>query len=590
MVCLWLLLTYFSSVASTTKVRHTCIATLGGTHLGVYQSIVKEIIARGHNVTVFSPDGYKADTPKVIGEPTSLLRYMYYQGATPEPPDAAMKLFWSSTKATDTLLGSFSRYVIIRSYVTKFREAVLKSPELLHQLSTCDVVFADAFQWFITDIATKLNIPSIFCLNLAFAPPPFVLFPLSAPPPYAHPVQSTWTKQLATDVADLLAPFVDAFSAHINGWLFYGYPRHIFATMFSRPFIFTSSAAQSWGGPLPRNIIPLGPLNAELAVAPRVNSRVNDGKPLDIAAFVPNCREVRPLLVAPKKLLFAAFGTRVRIPVESARKLCAAFKIVLDSGKVDAVLFSRRVLGDRTEDADKFKTTCQVPSEQLPECDDPRIWSTSWVRQKEIFDSGATALFMSHGGFNSLLEVASAQVPVAVMPLFGDQPDNADILHHSGAAVELMKADTAEDIASGLLKVLNNPQQFLDSMRDFVNVGAITSGLLSSKSSKFNSSPRIVSSVAGKGADLIELAADGGTNNILQRLVPYQWAELATPEGPSATSPIVIGAVVVLAVTIMGPLITLWILFRVLRFFLKMLGLNSATVQKFDSKPTSKLE
>jgi UDP:flavonoid glycosyltransferase YjiC (YdhE family) len=43
--------------------------------------------------------------------------------------------------------------------------------------------------------------------------------------------------------------------------------------------------------------------------------------------------------------------------------------------------------------------------------------------------------FVTHGGANSMHEALSMGVPMAVVPIFGDQPANADTIARSGAGV-----------------------------------------------------------------------------------------------------------------------------------------------------------
>ena len=47
-----------------------------------------------------------------------------------------------------------------------------------------------------------------------------------------------------------------------------------------------------------------------------------------------------------------------------------------------------------------------------------------WVPQRLVLSHFAVCLFISHGGWNSLLECISAGKPVLVWPLFGDQITN----------------------------------------------------------------------------------------------------------------------------------------------------------------------
>lgn len=289
---------------------------------------------------------------------------------------------------------------------------------------------------------------------MPLTPPPFALWPVQAPPSYPHPPQSSWRKQLALNVVDWVGPFLDPFAAIINGWLFYGYPRHLFASIFARPFLIPASPMALWGAAIPRNVIALGPLNADVAVTVAlgpVKGEAASTASIDMSELVPVCREQRPLVSGAGRVLYAAFGTHVKFSMEAGERLCTAFCAVLDSGKVDAVLFSRRLLG--AEDAAEDAARCSVPASLLAACNDSRIWSTTWVRQREVLSSGAVGLFVSHGGYNSLQEVSSAQVPFAVLPFFADQPDNADIMDHGHLSVELAKADDAASLAAGMMKV-----------------------------------------------------------------------------------------------------------------------------------------
>lgn len=75
---------------------------------------------------------------------------------------------------------------------------------------------------------------------------------------------------------------------------------------------------------------------------------------------------------------------------------------------------------------------------------------------------------------------------------------------------------------------------FLHNMHDFIRAGAIASGLLAGGNR--------VGSVASKGADLVELAAAGGADNVLQRLVPHQWAHYAAKDGPKFATSTFVGS------------------------------------------------
>jgi hypothetical protein len=62
--------------------------------------------------------------------------------------------------------------------------------------------------------------------------------------------------------------------------------------------------------------------------------------------------------------------------------------------------------------------------------DNQRHLFLDWAPQRFILSHPAIRLFISHGGWNSLLESMSVGKPTLVWPLFGDQMMNGDRLEH----------------------------------------------------------------------------------------------------------------------------------------------------------------
>ena len=52
------------------------------------------------------------------------------------------------------------------------------------------------------------------------------------------------------------------------------------------------------------------------------------------------------------------------------------------------------------------------------------VRALAWVPQNDLLGDGRLAAFVTHGGINSIYEAAYHGVPVAGIPIFGDQPDN----------------------------------------------------------------------------------------------------------------------------------------------------------------------
>ncbi|CDW52592.1 UDPGT domain containing protein [Trichuris trichiura] len=79
----------------------------------------------------------------------------------------------------------------------------------------------------------------------------------------------------------------------------------------------------------------------------------------------------------------------------------------------------------------------------------PHVHAFDWLPQRQLLNSGKVKLFITHAGYNSLLEITLAGVPMIMIPLFGDQPGNAAraVRHKLGLQLPITKitADTMEE-------------------------------------------------------------------------------------------------------------------------------------------------
>jgi N-glycosyltransferase len=66
-------------------------------------------------------------------------------------------------------------------------------------------------------------------------------------------------------------------------------------------------------------------------------------------------------------------------------------------------------------------------------------------------------LFVTHGGYNSIREAIRAGVPMAVLPLFGDQEHNAVRVTELGLGTRLGEVDTGDDVARQVTSLLADP-------------------------------------------------------------------------------------------------------------------------------------
>jgi MGT family glycosyltransferase len=80
----------------------------------------------------------------------------------------------------------------------------------------------------------------------------------------------------------------------------------------------------------------------------------------------------------------------------------------------------------------------------------PNVHVARWVPQADVMPH--TAAMVCHGGSGTVRAGLAAGVPLAVLPLFADQPFNARRVTELGAGVTLDHASGAGDAVRGILR------------------------------------------------------------------------------------------------------------------------------------------
>ncbi|XP_069472103.1 UDP-glucuronosyltransferase 1A1-like isoform X4 [Ambystoma mexicanum] len=170
-----------------------------------------------------------------------------------------------------------------------------------------------------------------------------------------------------------------------------------------------------------------------------------------------------PLPVRPNMVLIGG------ITCASTQPLSQEFeKLVNDSGDHGLVIFS---LGSMVSEipmkkamliAEALGTVPQMVLWRYTGQAPPNLASNTklikWLPQNDLLAHPKTRAFITHAGSHGIYEGICNAVPMILLPLFGDQMDNAKRVESRGAGITLNVLDmTAEDLSNALKTVISDP-------------------------------------------------------------------------------------------------------------------------------------
>lgn len=89
-----------------------------------------------------------------------------------------------------------------------------------------------------------------------------------------------------------------------------------------------------------------------------------------------------------------------------------------------------------------------------------------WLPQNDLLGHPKTRAFITHSGSHGIYEGICNGVPMVMLPLFGDQMDNAKRIETRGAGVTLNVLEmTSDDLANALKTVINDKSYKENIMR-----------------------------------------------------------------------------------------------------------------------------
>ncbi|XP_064596981.1 UDP-glucuronosyltransferase 2B18-like [Liolophura sinensis] len=91
---------------------------------------------------------------------------------------------------------------------------------------------------------------------------------------------------------------------------------------------------------------------------------------------------------------------------------------------------------------------------------------SKWIPQNDVLGSSKTRVLVSHGGLSGVQEAMYHGVPMVIVPMFSDQPDNAIRVEAHGYGVRLDPFNlTAASIVAAVKSVISD-KRMADRMRD----------------------------------------------------------------------------------------------------------------------------
>ena len=86
----------------------------------------------------------------------------------------------------------------------------------------------------------------------------------------------------------------------------------------------------------------------------------------------------------------------------------------------------------------------------------PNVTVTQWVRHADVLPHCSAVI--THGGHGTVMKALIAGVPLVVVPLGRDQPDNAARVVHAGAGIRLRKNARVSAVRAATARVIEEPR------------------------------------------------------------------------------------------------------------------------------------
>ncbi|CAL9751077.1 unnamed protein product, partial [Musa acuminata subsp. burmannicoides] len=152
----------------------------------------------------------------------------------------------------------------------------------------------------------------------------------------------------------------------------------------------------------------------------------------------------------PGSVLFVAFGSGGTLSTEQTRELARG----LETSGHRFLWAARCLSGVYLGLASGVDPLCYLPEGFLERTKDAGLVVPQWAPQAEVLRHGSTGGFLTHCGWNSVLESLACGVPMIAWPLYAEQRMNAVMLAEAVAAALRPEAGPDGVVAAGEVSVV----------------------------------------------------------------------------------------------------------------------------------------
>ena len=359
---------------------------------------------QGHGVTLLLPSN--AHTSLSFRNSTmEIVTYVTQAKTSYADSKAFSELFANMALAKS----KWEKIMLVRNGSKEMKEAIRDECDGRFESDTYGMIKARGYDLALIDPDTECGFAYPYTLDIPYAP---VCLPVLGPALYRLPAlpsftpsfvttysdSMTFTERLLNTVAEfvIMGTFYDSSTEYVER---YAPHKPILKPheLVLKSVLWFSLAESTFHYPSPSmpNIVRIGDIMAKPA----------NPLPNELNDFLDN---------ADDGVILVSLGSFFNfVPLEIVQKFCIAFSNVKAK-----VVWKIKDVGNCDFDEDKIKVM-------------------SWVPQNDVLAHPYVKLFLTHGGFNSIIESIHNAKVMLVMPLAGDQPSNANIVRNRNLGISM---------------------------------------------------------------------------------------------------------------------------------------------------------